>query len=355
MKPRAIAVTGLNATDNPGPGVSVIRALRAAPDLAVRTVGLAYDALEPGVYAKDLVDDVFMIPYPKEGVEALAERIRYIHDRVGGLAAIIPTLDAELPSFIALEPMLAELGIGTFLPSRAQFELRSKAHLMELGRQAGITVPRARVLGDVGPLYDIHNEMPFPLVIKGPYYGATIARAVDDAVHAFQQSVAAWGLPVIVQEFVEGDEYNVVAVGDGEGGLVGAVSMRKTYLTDKGKGWAGIAVKDPNLLEMAEQFMSASKWRGPCEVEVMKARDGRYHLMEINPRFPAWTFLSAGAGMNLPEAVARLAMGESVAPMRDFQAGTMFVRIAIDQIATLEDLQTMTTAGERIRGEESER
>ena len=144
-------------------------------------------------------------------------------------------------------------------------------------------------------------------------------------------------------------------MGDGEGGLVGAVSMRKTYLTDKGKGWAGIAVKDPNLLEMAEQFMSASKWRGPCEVEVMKARDGRYHLMEINPRFPAWTFLSAGAGMNLPEAVARLAMGESVAPMRDFQAGTMFVRIAIDQIATLEDLQTMTTAGERIRGEESER
>ena len=239
MKPRAIAVTGLNATDNPGPGVAVIRALRAAPELAVRTIGLAYDALEPGVYAKDLVDDVFMIPYPKEGVEALSERIRYIHDRVGGLAAIIPTLDAELPSFISLEPMLAELGIGTFLPSRAQFELRSKAHLMELGRQAGINVPRARVLGDVGPLYDIHNEMPFPLVIKGPYYGATIARAVDDAVQAFQQSVAAWGLPVIAQEFVEGDEYNVVAVGDGEGGLVGAVSMRKTYFNGQGQGLGG--------------------------------------------------------------------------------------------------------------------
>lgn len=355
MTTKAIAVTGLNATDNPGPGVSVIRALRVAPNLAIRTVGLAYDALEPGVYAKDLVDDVFMIPYPKEGIEALAERIRYVHGRVGGLAAIIPTLDAELPSFIALEPMLAELGIGTFLPSRAQFELRSKAHLMELGQKAGIKVPRARILGDVEPLYDIHQEMPFPLVIKGLYYGATIARAIDEAVHAFHRSVAAWGLPVIVQELVEGDEYDVVAVGDGEGGLVGAVSMRKTYLTDKGKGWAGIAVKDPNLLEMAEQFMSASKWRGPCEIEVMKVRDGRYYLMEINPRFPAWTFLSAGAGMNLPEAVARLAMGERVAPMRDFQAGTMFVRIAIDQIATLDDLQIMTTVGERVRKEEGGR
>ena len=228
MNPRAIAVTGLNATDNPGPGVSVLRALRAASELEVRTVGLAYDALEPGVYAKDIVDDVFMIPYPKEGVEALAERLRYVHDRVGGLAAIIPTLDAELPSFITLERRLTELGIGTFLPSRAQFALRSKAHLMDLGRQAGITVPRAQILGDVQPLSDIHNDMPFPLVIKGLYYGATIVRAVDEAVQAFHQSVAAWGLPVIVQEFTEGDEYDVVAVGDGKGGLVGAVSMRKT-------------------------------------------------------------------------------------------------------------------------------
>lgn len=354
MKRRAIAVTGLNATDNPGPGVSVIRALRAAPELAVRTVGLAYDALEPGVYAKDLVDDVFMIPYPKEGVEALADRIHYVDERVGGLAAVIPTLDAELPSFIALEPTLSGLGIGSFLPTRAQFELRSKAHLMELGRQAGISVPRARILGDVDPLYDIHEEMPFPLVVKGVYYGATIVRAVDEATQAFHRSVAAWGLPVIVQEFIEGDEYDVVAVGDGEGGLVGAVPMRKTYLTDKGKGWAGIAVKDPNLLEMAERFMNASQWRGPCEVEVIKARDGRYFLMEVNPRFPAWTFLCVGAGMNLPEAVARLAMGESVSPMRHFRAGTMFVRIALDQIASLDDLQTMTTAGERTCGEANE-
>ena len=115
MKPRAIAVTGLNATDNPGPGVSVLRALRAAPELAVRTVGLAYDALEPGVYAKDLVDDVFMIPYPKEGLEALSERIRYMHDRGGGLAAILPTLVAELPAYITLEPRLSELGRGLSL------------------------------------------------------------------------------------------------------------------------------------------------------------------------------------------------------------------------------------------------
>ena len=40
-----VAVTGLNATDNPGPGVSVIRSLRAHPDFDGRIVGLAYDGM----------------------------------------------------------------------------------------------------------------------------------------------------------------------------------------------------------------------------------------------------------------------------------------------------------------------
>ena len=91
-----VAVTGLNATDNPGPGVAVIRALRAHPDFDGTVVGLAYDTLEPGIYASDLVYHVFLIPYPSQGLEAYEARLRYIHERVG-MDAIIPTLDAELP------------------------------------------------------------------------------------------------------------------------------------------------------------------------------------------------------------------------------------------------------------------
>ena len=44
-RPLCVAVTGLNATDNPGPGVGVIRALRAARPND-HYVGLAYDALD---------------------------------------------------------------------------------------------------------------------------------------------------------------------------------------------------------------------------------------------------------------------------------------------------------------------
>ena len=344
-KPLTIAVTGLNATDNPGPGMTVIRSLRHYSQFERRIVGLAYDTLDPGIYARDLVDDVFLIPYPSQGPDALEARLRYIHERVG-LDVVVPTLDSELASFIALEPKLRELGIGTFLPTKEQLDMRSKVNLAELGQRADISVPATRVIGSVQDLYTIHEQVPFPLLVKGVYYGAELARSLDEAVRAFHKVTAQWGLPVIVQSFVAGDELDVVAVGDGEGGLVGAVPMKKTYITDKGKGWAGITIKDPQLIALTRRFAAASRWRGPCEVEVIKDRRGGYHLLEVNPRFPAWAYLSAGAGMNLPLAVVQLAAGQQVQPMEQYRVGTMFVRISMDQIANLEDFQAITQTGE---------
>ncbi len=343
-----VAVTALNATDNPAPGVGVARALRAAGDFGGRIVGLTYDALDPGIYARDIVDDVFLIPYPSQGLEALEARLRYIHDRVG-LDVIVPTVDAELTAFITLQEPLADLGIRMLLPTPEQLSLRAKNNLAQLGRDSDIPTPATRVISDANELYSIHEHIPYPFYLKGQYYGARLARSVDEAVQAFHAVVAQWGLPVIVQQRVEGEEYDVVAVGDGEGGTVGAVPMKKTYLTDKGKGWAGVAVSDPALHDLTHRFMEATRWRGPCEVELTRGPEGDYHLLEVNPRFPAWCHLSAGAGMNLPWAAVRMAAGETVDPLTEYRVGTMFVRISLDQIADISELQEIASTGEILR------
>lgn len=349
-RPLVVAVTGLNATDNPGPGVGVIRSLRHSHDPDLRVVGLAYDALEPGVYADGLVEDVFLIPYPSQGVEPLRERLAYIRSRVG-FNVVIPTLDAELPAFVDLAPELMLQGVGTLLPSREQLDLRSKAKLAALGAK-GLPVPASRVLTDVAGLYSIHEHFPFPVVVKGPYYGAKVAHTLDEAVHAFHEMTALWGFPVIVQQYVAGQELCVLAVGDGRGGVVGAVQMRKTVITDKGKGWAGVAIRDEGLDRLTAVFMMATRWRGPCELEVIRDAKGGYHVLEVNPRFPAWCFLSAGAGMNLPYAVAELAAGRDLTALNDYRVGTMFVRIALDQITDMLPFSRMSTTGELVRSEE---
>ena len=55
--------------------------------------------------------------------------------------------------------------------------------------------------------------------------------------------------------------------------------------------------------------------------------------------------------MNLPWAVALLAAGEPVEPMTEYQVGTMFVRISLDQIVPLSDFQSIASTGELHRSE----
>lgn len=342
-----VAVTGINATDNPGPGITVARALRAHPDFHGRIIGLAYDTLDPGIYAGDILDDVFLIPYPSQGVEALKERLLYIHEQVG-LNVILPNLDSELPNFISIRSFLDELGIGHFMPTQEQLDLRSKQHLMELGERAGIPVPDTRVVNDVNEIFEL-DDLKYPVFVKGVFYGAVRAYNVHEAVTGFHAMVAKWGVPVLLQSQTRGDEIDVVAVGDGKGGLIGAVAMKKTLLTDKGKGWAGVAIHDPDALDATRKFVQATKWRGPFELEVMKDEaTQKIEVLEINPRFPAWCYLSAGAGANLPYACVLLAAGLEVDPQEftHYTAGTMFVRISLDQIVPLSDFQKMAQDGE---------
>lgn len=340
-----IGVTGLNATDNPGPGISVIRALRAHPDFKGKIVGLAYDPLDPGLYPSDLIDSAYLLPFPSQGIDSLRQRLKYIK-QASDISLLIPTLDSEISAFITLEKELREIGIRLFIPTKEQYDMRSKIQLGKVCEKVGLDFPHTKIISDAEALYQLYKEIPFPYVLKGIFYGASVVKSMDEALTAFYKTTAQWGLPVIVQEFLEGEEYDIVAVGDGLGHIVGSLPMKKTSLTDKGKGWAGVIVKDPTLLEIAKKFCHTTNWRGPCEIEVLKTREEKYYLLEINPRFPAWTYLCAGAGLNLPFVVVQMAMGIDPTPLPEYKAGTMFVRISLEQIVKIETLEEIISKGE---------
>lgn len=113
IKKLTIAVTGLNNTDNPGPGIPVIRSLRESKEFEVRIIGLAYENLEPGIYMEDMVDKTYQIPYPSTGADVVLERIQYINAKEN-IDVLIPNFDAELYTFMKAEKRLLEMGIKTF-------------------------------------------------------------------------------------------------------------------------------------------------------------------------------------------------------------------------------------------------
>lgn len=340
-----IAVTGLNAIDSPGPGIPVIRALRESSCFDVRIIGLSYEALEPGIYMRDLVDKSYQIPLPAAGLDNLLNRLRYIHD-VEKLDMVIPNFDAELFNFIRLADILKqELGIHTFLPDMDQFEARQKVNLEAYGRQHGLKIPKSKSVMHSGEIASLSQEFTYPVMVKGKFYDAYMAYTPEQVQTWFNKLSSRWGLPVIVQEFISGQEVNVTAIGDGKGTMIGAVPMRKQYVTDKGKAWSGISIDDEKLLDMARALFKSSCWRGALELEVMRT-DEDYYLIEINPRFPAWVYLAVGCGQNHPEALVRMALGENVEPFKNYDVGKFFIRYSYDMIVGLDEFMKISTQGE---------
>jgi len=349
MRTITVAVTGLNATDNPAPGTGVIRALRSDPEWSGRIVGLAYDALDTADYDDELVDEVHLLPYPGAGAGAVLERLLRIHAATP-IDVLIPTLDSELTNFVRLSPELARHGIHTLLPELDSLRLTSKLELHEFCSRRGFRSPRTVVLRSSSQLRGL--PFAYPIAIKGVFHGAEIARNLEEAAIAYERMRVKWGVPVLAQEFVEGEEYDVLMLGDREGEPIGCVPMRKLGITDKGKAWAGVTIRDPRLKSEAMDIFRALHWRGPLELEFVREEPGgAYHLIEINPRFPAWCYLSAGAGQNLPSALARLIMGEPVAPLPEATAGVTFVRHAVDIVCPLEHLERLLTRGSLIHTE----
>jgi carbamoyl-phosphate synthase large subunit len=341
-----VAVSGLHLGENAQPGPGVIRSLRDAFGERIRIVGLAYDALDSSLYAPGLLDEAFLLPYPSASPAAYLDRLLEI-DELVGLDVLIPCLDAELPVLEHLAPALAERRLACVLPTREMLAARAKDRLPELARSLGVSTPETHQVVDASALPGIANGLGYPLVIKGPFCDAEIVHGPEQAENAFRRLAAAWGLPVLAQRFVKGEEYNVAALGDGRGGSYGAVAMRKTIVTRLGKAWGAVTVHEPAVIDTAERVVRGLRWRGPCEIELLKTREGRVELVEVNPRFPAWIYLTTAAGANLPLGLLRLALGRKPPPFAGYRAGTFYVRHAAEAIGSMSELETIAYHGRR--------
>jgi carbamoyl-phosphate synthase large subunit len=339
-----IAVTGLNATDNPGPGVPIIRSIKEG-DKSIRITGLLYDSLEPGIYMENIADKSYLIPYPSTGLENLYERLMVIHEKEK-LDMIIPSLDSELYAFSRLSSRLLEKGIKTFLPTLRQLDIRAKDKLHNFFKD-DINVPKNFLASSVSDLYNYQDDFTYPLYVKGIFYDAYKANNFEEVRSYFNKISVQWGYPVIIQESIQGEEYNVVALGDGTGKTIGAVPMRKLYITDKGKGWSGISINDPKLMELAHFILKKTEWKSGLELEFVKSKEnGEFYLLEINPRFPAWVYLAVASGQNLPYYQVKLAMGEDIPIVTDYEVGKIFVRCSWDLITDISKFEQIAVKGE---------
>jgi carbamoyl-phosphate synthase large subunit len=342
-----VAITGMNALpENPAPGISVASCLRKSFGEEVRIVGLGYDAFDVGLYASDLCDTAYLLPYPRFGSEALFLRMKDINNEEQ-IDALIPCLDSELSGFIELSEQLLNLGIHTFLPSREQLLSCHKDRLPELANKINIHYPEVKALY-APDFFNVCNfeGWTYPLIVKGPFYDARKVFSPSEATEAFYDMVKDWGYPILAQRYITGEECNLSAIGDGQGGMIGGVTIKKVALTSKNKACVGVTIYDEVVFNFARNIIEELKWKGPFELELMCDSGGNYHLIEINPRFPAWISISVNAGQNLPARLLEMILKLKPEMMLNTpETGVYFIRYSNEQMVSLNQIEKMITYG----------
>ena len=348
--PVTIAVTGLHRGDNPQPGASVIRSLRRAyPDL--RVVGLSYDPLESGLYSRDIdrVDSIYLLPFPMKGPDVLLERMLYVHSKEK-FQFLVPCLDSELSNFMTIYPGLQRRGISAVLPSRQAFDWRAKERLAEFCRRNSFEGPVTYAADDVAALTRHAAEIGYPVYVKGKYYEAFLVYDAVDLAEKFDAIARIWGLPILVQEALFGDEFDFVGVADADNEVAGFCAIRKLLRTNNGKGFGGIVVNDPDIERTARSIIKTLRWTGPFEIEFLKMPKRRHLLFEINPRFPAWVDFPAQIGCNLPVRLLEMLLGTAPTKLEPCGAGQMFVRHSLDLVGDIAELAKLSCDGEYVAG-----
>jgi predicted ATP-grasp superfamily ATP-dependent carboligase len=194
---------------------------------------------------------------------------------------------------------------------------------MEIASDKLATVGFAHRIGIPAPrTFDRESDIDrFPVVVK-ERLGAGKLRYVNDRGELALVETAN----AVVQEYVPGEGYGFFALFDR--GKERAMFMHRRvreYPVTGGASTAAESFYDPVLRDLGLTLLRALNWHGVAMVEFKRdTRDGRYKLMEINPKFWGSLDLSIAAGVDFPSLAVQAAMGTLEQDVDEYRVGVRF-------------------------------
>jgi carbamoyl-phosphate synthase large subunit len=274
---------------------------------ALRSLGLSgsvivtdVNPLSPAVHVADQAYRV-----PMSSAPSYLEEIRAIcaseHVRL-----LVPTIDDELPVFAAAREVFQAGGVYVACsPEPSNSVCNDKYETCRLLQRAG--VPAARTYGPE----ELAGDVDLPLFIK-PRTGRGAVSAF--AVHSRRELEFFLGYvpDPVVQELLEGPEFTIDVLCDGEGRPLSIVPRERVVIRagviDRGR-----TVNDPALIGLAGRACRAIRFHGALNIQC-RMRAGEPAIFEINPRFSGGIALTMQAGADFPQMLVRLALGRRVEP-----------------------------------------
>jgi D-aspartate ligase len=275
---------------------------------AVRSLGragirvLAVDHRPSALGFRSRYAERFVSPDPFEDEHRFANFIRALGDVV-----VFPTHDDSLN---AIARYADDLDVRTPFPAWNVLErVQSKLVQLETAQAAGIDIPQLDP-GTFPVIVKPDRSVEFKRRYKRQAFRCETQAELDEALAKTDE------FGPIVQDFIPGGDDTLYTVGSyvaRNGEPLGIFSGRKLRQTPRGIGTCrvGEAVWEQEAVDAALRLLRAFDFHGLSQVEFKRdPRDGRFRLMEINPRLWQWHGLAAACGVDLPRIAYADLVGE---------------------------------------------
>ena len=262
----------------------------------------------PAVYAPDYIDRTIDIC------------------RIHEIKALICLNDLELPILAANRARFEEIGVKVIV---------STPEVIDVCFDKYLTAKYVESLGLSTPLTFIDyreavealeaGTLQFPLVLKPRWgsgsIGIEFVNTIDELEEVYamllkkvKKSILATASKgneyILIQQKIEGQEYGMDVMNDLNGNYR-AVSVKKKLAMRAGETDKAQTVDNPSIRAIGKTLGQNLRHIGNLDVDVFE-KDGKYYVLELNPRFGGGFPFSYEAGVNFPGAIIEWLKGNDI-------------------------------------------
>lgn len=193
-------------------------------------------------------------------------------------------------------------------------------------------------------------DLKFPIVIKarkgcGIEKGVRYAKNFDELKYYYNEITMNTSINTdledfskpLIQEYIPGKIHDALFLFN-KGKMKAALTQIRevTYPLSGGVGVNNITTYEPELIKYGKEILEFINWHGPCQVEVKKdMRDGKYKLIEINPKLWGTLDLSIKAGINFAVKTLEIAINGDTREQYKYTVGLKYKFIFPLEIYTI--------------------
>lgn len=231
--------------------------------------------------------------------------------------AIISLNDLELPILAQNKSLFDEIGTKIIVSSSEVIDICfDKYKTFEFINKIGLKSPKTYY-----NLYYAKSELKngalkFPVIIKPRWgsgsIGIEIANDIEDLEILYNyikkklsktilSSVSAVENSILIQEYIDGQEYGLDIMNDLKGNLCG-VSIKKKISMRAGETDKAITIENKIISSIGAKLSINLKHIANLDCDILE-KDGEFYVLELNPRFGGGYPFSHEAGVNMPKAI----------------------------------------------------